>query len=77
MNITDVLLQVVTVLDRLGVPYVVVGSLASSARGFPRTTNGADIVADLRSEHPDPLVAAQLDLSPLLDRAHAEAGPGS
>ena len=58
MNITDVLLQVVTVLDRLGVPYVVVGSLASSARKFPRTTNDANIVADLRSEHTDPLVAA-------------------
>jgi hypothetical protein len=58
VNITDVLLRVVAVLDRLGVPYVVVGSLASSARGFPRTTNDADIVADLRDEHADPLVAA-------------------
>lgn len=58
MNITDVLLRVVTVLDQLGVPYVVVGSLASSAHGFPRTTNDADIVADLRREHTDPLVAA-------------------
>ena len=58
MNITDVLLRVVTVLDGLGVPYVVVGSLASSARGFPRTTNDADIVADLNSGHTDPLVAA-------------------
>jgi hypothetical protein len=37
---------------------VVVGSLASSARAFPRTTNDADIVADLKGEHADPLVAA-------------------
>ena len=58
MNITEVLLQVVTVLDRLGVPYVVVGSLASSARGFPRTTNDADIVADLRAEHAAPFMSA-------------------
>lgn len=58
MSITDVLLQVLTVLDELRVPYVVVGSLASSARGFPRTTNDADIVADVRREHADPLVAA-------------------
>jgi hypothetical protein len=58
VNITDVLLQVVTALHQLGVPYVVVGSLASSARGFPRTTNDADIVADLRCEHADPLATA-------------------
>ena len=71
MNITDVLLQVVTVLDRLGVPYVVVGSIASSARGFPRTTNDADLVADLRSEHADPLVAA-LGTDFYVDRAAIE-----
>lgn len=58
MNITDVLLRVVTVLDGLRVPYVVVGSLASSAHGFPRTTNDADIVADLGMEHAGSLVTA-------------------
>jgi hypothetical protein len=58
VNITDVLLHVVRVLDGLGVPYVVVGSLASSARGLPRTTNDADIVADLGREHAGPLADA-------------------
>jgi len=57
VNVLDVLRQVVTVLEGLDVPYVVVGSVASSARGFPRTTNDADIVADLRPDHAGPLAA--------------------
>ncbi|MCX6544369.1 MAG: hypothetical protein NTV05_08135 [Acidobacteria bacterium] len=57
-TITDVLLQVINVLDELDVEYVLVGSVASSARGFPRSTNDADIVADLRPEHTDRLVAS-------------------
>jgi len=44
---TDIVLLVASLFDTLGVPYVVVGSLASSARGVPRSTNDADIVADL------------------------------
>lgn len=60
-TITDVMLQVVKVLDELGVEYVLVGSVASSARGFPRTTNDADIVADLMLEHIDRLVASLRD----------------
>ena len=58
-TIIDVMLHVVRVLDELGVEYVLVGSVASSARGFPRSTNDADIVADLRLEHADRLVAAR------------------
>ena len=56
-TITHVMLQVINAFDALGVEYVVVGSVASSARGFPRTTNDADIVADLRPEHADALLA--------------------
>lgn len=52
------LLLVVAVFERLGVPYVVVGSMASSAHGFPRTTNDADIVADLGSDHAADVVSA-------------------
>jgi len=33
-------------LDELGVRYVVVGSFASSARGQPRSTIDADVVAE-------------------------------
>jgi len=53
-----VTLQVVDILDRLGVPYVIGGSLASSLYGVVRTTLDADLVADLRSHHAEPLVAA-------------------
>lgn len=58
MSPTQVLLLVTQVLDGLGVAYVVVGSLASSARGIPRSTNDADLVADLDPAHRAALVTA-------------------
>lgn len=39
--------RVVQVLEALGVPYVLVGSVASSLLGIPRATADADMVADL------------------------------
>ena len=48
MELTDLLRHVVEVLDRLDVPYAVVGSVATSYYGDPRLTNDVDIVADLR-----------------------------
>jgi hypothetical protein len=45
-------------LDQLGVPHAIVGSLASSLHGVPRSTNDVDIVADLRREHADALASA-------------------
>ena len=53
-----VTLQVVDALDQLGVPYVIGGSLASSLYGVVRTTMDADLVADLRPNHVEPLVVA-------------------
>lgn len=46
------------ILERLGVRYLVGGSLASSVHGEPRTTNDIDIVADLRPHHVGPFVEA-------------------
>jgi hypothetical protein len=46
----EILVRISKVFDRLKVPHVVVGSLASSAYGIPRTTQGADIVADLQPQ---------------------------
>jgi hypothetical protein len=43
-------------LDHLGVAHAVVGSLASSLHGIPRSTNDADIVAALGREHAERLV---------------------
>jgi len=47
----------IAVLKQLGVPCYLGGSLASSIHGHPRSTIDADVVADLRPEHVDRLVA--------------------
>lgn len=49
--------RVAAALDDLGVSYVVVGSLASSLHGVPRSTQDADVVAALAEQHVDQLVA--------------------
>jgi hypothetical protein len=50
-------LEVARVLDDLGVSYLLGGSLASSLHGIPRSTQDADLVADLQSHHVAPLVS--------------------
>jgi hypothetical protein len=45
-------------LDRLGVDWVLGGSLASSVHGEPRATQDVDIVAALRANHVKPLLKA-------------------
>lgn len=40
------LAAVIELLDHLGIPYMVTGSVASSAHGRPRSTHDADIVID-------------------------------
>ena len=52
----QVLLEVARVLEELDVPYVVGGSLASSLHGIPRSTQDADLVAALRTEHIQPFI---------------------
>jgi hypothetical protein len=54
----EVTLRVTSVLERLGVPYLVGGSLASSLHGEPRLTQDVDVVADLQPQHVEPFVAA-------------------
>lgn len=54
----QVLLRVTSTLERLRVPYLVGGAIASSALGIYRTTQDADVVADLRSPHVAPFVEA-------------------
>jgi hypothetical protein len=53
----EVLARVIRLLVDLGIPYMVVGSLASSFHGKPRTTHDADIVIDPGPEALDRLVA--------------------
>jgi len=51
-----VLGRFVEALESLEVPYLIGGSLASSAYGVPRSTQDADLVADLTLEHVAPLI---------------------
>jgi hypothetical protein len=51
-----VTLKVVDVLDSIGVPYLIGGSLASTLHGMVRTTLDVDLVAEVRHEHVSPLV---------------------
>lgn len=48
---------VVEALEALGIPYLVGGSVASSAYGVARSTLDVDLVADLRQEHVRSLVS--------------------
>lgn len=47
----------VRALEALEIPYFVGGSFASSFHGLPRSTQDADLVADLALEHVSPLIA--------------------
>ncbi len=50
MEQIDLLRHLVSTLDRLGVGYMVVGSLASAAYGEPRMTQDIDVVVDLKEQ---------------------------
>ena len=55
---TRITLLVAQALETLGITYAVGGSLAGSVHGVMRSTLDVDIVADMRLEHIQPLVAA-------------------
>ncbi len=50
--------SVTSVLEDLGIPYLIGGSLASTIYGMVRTTQDSDLLADLRPEHIQPFVHA-------------------
>ena len=54
----EVTLQVTSVLERLGVRYIIGGSLASTLYGMVRSTQDSDIICEIRSEHIHPFVTA-------------------
>jgi len=54
-----VTLQVVDLLEALGVPYLIGGSFASAIHGVARMTMDTDLVADLRLDHVEPLAQAR------------------
>jgi hypothetical protein len=54
----EVTAKVTTVLERLGIAYLIGGSLASTLHGMIRTTQDSDIIAEMGLEHVKPFVAA-------------------
>ena len=66
-----VLFEVVRALDRLGVPHMVTGSVASSYHGRPRSTHDADIVIDPTPDQLDALVRSLLDAGFYVDDERA------
>ncbi len=54
----ELLERVVEIFDRLGIPYLVTGSVAAMAYGEPRFTNDIDIVAGIVEKQIPTLVAA-------------------
>src|SRR5438093_11867890 len=44
MNVQDVLRRLADALNQAGIPYMLTGSLASSAHGMPRASNDFDLV---------------------------------
>ncbi|MEI2610463.1 MAG: hypothetical protein V9G20_17690 [Candidatus Promineifilaceae bacterium] len=57
----EVTLKVTTIFEKLGVPYLIGGSLASTLYGMVRTTQDSDIVTEMQLEHLAPFVSALQD----------------
>lgn len=58
MELYELLAFVVEAFERLRIPYLVTGSVASMAYGEPRLTNDIDLIAGIREEHVPGLLAA-------------------
>lgn len=73
MTVSDAVrigLEVADIFERLGVEYLIGGSLASSFHGLPRSTYDADLVANLKRAHV-PLLVAALEGSFYIDAERA------
>jgi hypothetical protein len=69
----EVTFKVTDVLDTLGIPYLIGGSLASTLYGMVRTTQDSDIVTEMRREHLSSFVMALKDEFYVDDEMIAEA----
>lgn len=54
----EVTLKVTNILEQLGIPYIIGGSLASILYGMVRTTQDSDIITEMRLEHIQPFVSS-------------------
>lgn len=57
MNFEELIALIVRLLDRVGIPYMLTGSLASSYHGEPRATRDVDVVIDPEPAALDQFVA--------------------
>jgi hypothetical protein len=57
----EVTLKVTGAFEKLDVPYLIGGSLASTLHGMVRTTQDSDVIAEMRPEHIQPFVLALQD----------------
>ena len=57
-SLYELLAQVAEAFERLHIPYLVTGSVASMAYGEPRLTNDIDVVAGINDQHVAGLLAA-------------------
>lgn len=69
----EVTIKVTSVLESLGIPYLIGGSLASTLYGMVRTTQDSDIVAEMRLEHLEAFVSALQDEFYLDDKMITES----
>ena len=58
MSEDEILLAVLDRLDRLGIPYMLVGSYASNVHGQPRATHDADVVVEVDPDAADSFIGA-------------------
>ena len=58
MELYELLAKMVETFERLHIPYLVTGSVASMAYGEPRLTNDIDVMAGIRAEHITGFLAA-------------------
>jgi hypothetical protein len=69
----EVTIKVTEVFESLSIPYLIAGSLASTLYGMVRTTQDADIVAEMQLEHLQPFVVALQDEFYMDDEMIAES----
>lgn len=56
-----VTVKVTRILEKLGIPYLIGGSLASTLYGMVRTTQDVDIIAEMHPEHIQPFITTLQD----------------
>ena len=73
MTFADLLAEVIALLDRTGIAFMVTGSLASSFHGEPRATRDLDVVIDPTPEALTALLRALVEAGFYVDEAAAHA----